>query len=143
MTNDHEARHRFKLAAINALIDAGITTPEAMTEALTKQANGGGIGVGGLGMIEGIKGLAELGVGAGEHLVNGAASVIGNVGLPTLLAGPAVLGAGAGYLAGKGRNSADVVDPETVNQQDLIDEYHRGTDKLKRDTTLRNIYGNI
>ncbi len=143
MTNDHEARHRFKFAAINAMIEAGITTPEAMTDVLTKQANGGGgIGIGGLGAIEGIKGLAELGLGASEHVVNGVTSAIGNVGLPALLAGPAALGAAGGYLAGKARNSADVADPETVKQQDLLDEYRRNTDQLKRRTALRNIYGN-
>lgn len=137
--NQDTARCQFKIAAIRTLIGAGITTPEAMTEHLTKHATGG-LGLGSLLGWEAVKGVLE-GVGTGvEHVAGTATSALGHVGLPMMIAGPAALGVGAGYLAGKAHNSADVADPKEINRQDLIAEYNRGRDQLKRQTQLRNVY---
>lgn len=128
-----DARSAFKFAFISHCIDLGHTTPESMLGALksaidrraTKQADFG-LGALGLGLGEAVKGLGEVG---GKVL---------EFGLPIAAVAPAAAGVLGGTLAAKATDTSDY-DVDQAKNQEVVDEYRRQADRLRREGALRRI----
>lgn len=113
-----DARQSFKAAFIARCIDAGVTAPAAIAAEAVKAA--GVLGdVAGLGTkaVDALKGVAVP------------AAVLG-------LAAPPVVGGVLGTLASKATdlNDSDVAE---ARNQEVIDEYSRQADRLRREGSLR------
>ena len=117
-----DAREAFKLGFLSHCIEAGHTSP-ARVLGLFKQANiGAYLGLDALS--NAVKGVGELGSTALE------------LGLPVAALTPPLLGAGAGYLASKATDISDRNTDDAKNQE-VMDEYHRQAERLRREGMLR------
>jgi hypothetical protein len=115
-------RQQFKLAMIQHFLDKGLTDPEKMTKAaevMVKQADGDST-------------FGSL-VNAGKGLTQTAL----RFGIPLALATPPLAGAAAGYGLGRLSNNS-TLDPQTINREQLIEEYKRQAERLARNDKDEN-----
>ncbi len=123
-----DARQSFKFAFISSCIDAGFTTPacirDAVKQAMEKSAN----------PLATFFGLDALSKGVGG--VWDTAKELGTASLAGLAVAPPIAGAIAGHLAGKATDISDF-DVNQAKQQELVAEYKRQADRLRREGQLR------
>ncbi len=88
---------------------------------------------------EKVAGLADLlgkGVGLGGKALGATAGAVAGWGLPIAALAPPVLGAAAGYGLARATDLDDT-DVDDIKDTELLDEYHRQTEQLKRESAMR------
>jgi hypothetical protein len=117
-----DARESFKFGFIARCIDAGLTTPAQIAGA-AKQAAAA------------VEKQALFGL---DHIpyAGNALDTVGTLGATALLAGPPLVGAALGGLASKATDVGDY-DVDEAKSDEVIDEYHRQADRLRREGMLR------
>ena len=118
------ALESFKFGFISRCIEDGLTSTQEMAQ-LVKSA----IGLGGLGVLDSVGGLAT---GAMDL-----AKEYGPIGLGVLAAGPPI----AGYMGGRmlaGGTDVDDFDVDDVKRKELINEYKTQPAKLLQEASLPN-----
>jgi len=82
-------------------------------------------------------GIVSGTVGAATNTAGGLLKTLGSYGVPLALAAPPVLGGLAGYGLGK-MTDLDDTDVDDIKNRELVEEYNRQADRLKRQKTVRD-----
>lgn len=110
-------RQLFKFAFISRCIEAGLVTPQAISEVLEKQAEIPGLGMATKG-IDWLLDKSVKGIGLG-------------------LVAPPILGVLGGYGAGTLMNRVDDTDEDDAKNDELVDEYRRQAQIARRRAMLQ------
>lgn len=127
-----DARAAFKFGFISRCIEAGITDPADMLQHVKQASGAGGAGIGTMLGLDALGESAKALAGAGKDVVETGL----NWGMPLALAGPPIAGYIGGNLLGKA-TQVDDFNADDAKRQEIIDEYHRQADKLRRQSLLQ------
>jgi phosphate/sulfate permease len=76
-------------------------------------------------------------IGGAANAAGGALKTVGSYGLPLALAAPPILGGLAGYGLAKATD-VDDTDVDAIKNRELVEEYRRQAEKLKRQRAVRD-----